>query len=338
MSSTNKTNILKLNQYQGLDKPSYLDYNADMSKIDEAMLGWYPISATVVYISDSSVKASSDLTGSISKGMKIKLTQDSVTKYFIVSGVVLQNNETVITLDGQNTYTLTNSAIIEVNFSTQEAPFRFPVNNINDMFNPKLVTNGTDFNTLTTPGWYYCNSYNDCQKNTNMPKKEAFIMQVVDWGGGGQYNLLQIFYLHWGVSFIRARFDWTNPQWQPWQNPNYPVGSIFMSMNSTSPASLFGGLWEPISNCFLWATHDPSYIGDIGGEYNHTLTLAEMPTHVHNDGTGWVITDTSTRKAASGGNEGSLVYSINASYAVGGNKAHNNMPPYTHVMMWKRVA
>ena len=214
MSSTNKTNILKLNQYQGLDKPSYLDYNADMSKIDEAMLGWYPISATVVYISDSSVKASSDLTGSISKGMKIKLTQDSVTKYFIVVGSVLQNNDTIITLDGSNTYVLTNSGITQPFFSTQEAPLGFPVNNINDMFNPKYVSNGTDFNNLRTSGWYIQGLNVNCSNNINMPIKEAFIMQVscigTDLVAGTSLQRLTTYV---GTVYQRTY----NGAWSPWE-------------------------------------------------------------------------------------------------------------------------
>lgn len=31
----------------------------------------------------------------------------------------------------------------------------------------------------------------------------------------------------------------------------WPIGSIYMSVSSTSPASLFGGTWERISDCFL---------------------------------------------------------------------------------------
>ena len=36
----------------------------------------------------------------------------------------------------------------------------------------------------------------------------------------------------------------------------YPVGSVYTSVNSTSPASLFGGTWELIQNKFLLGTDD----------------------------------------------------------------------------------
>ena len=36
----------------------------------------------------------------------------------------------------------------------------------------------------------------------------------------------------------------------------YPVGSIYMSVNDTSPNLLFGGKWEPIKDKFLLASGD----------------------------------------------------------------------------------
>ena len=38
----------------------------------------------------------------------------------------------------------------------------------------------------------------------------------------------------------------------------YPVGSIYMFMNSTEPAQLFGGNWERIIRQFLYCTPDES--------------------------------------------------------------------------------
>ena len=34
----------------------------------------------------------------------------------------------------------------------------------------------------------------------------------------------------------------------------YPVGSIYLSMNSTDPSKLFGGTWEAINSRFLIGT------------------------------------------------------------------------------------
>ena len=64
-------------------------------------------------------------------------------------------------------------------------------------------------------------------------------------------------------------------------NAIYPVGSIYMSVNSTSPATLFGGTWERIKDRFLLAAGDAYAAGGTGGEATHTLTEGEMPAHSH---------------------------------------------------------
>ena len=66
----------------------------------------------------------------------------------------------------------------------------------------------------------------------------------------------------------------------------YPVGSIYISVSSTSPAVLFGGVWSAFGAGRVLVGYDS---GDsdfntaekIGGEKTHTLTTAEMPSHTH---------------------------------------------------------
>ena len=113
----------------------------------------------------------------------------------------------------------------------------------------------------------------------------------------------------------------------------YPVGSIYMSVNATSPASLFGGTWERIEDRFLLAAGSTYTAGDMGGEAAHTLTVDELPSHNHTytipgneTGTSWY--------GASGTAKGAPQSSGDS----GGGQPHNNMPPYLAVYMWKRVA
>lgn len=72
----------------------------------------------------------------------------------------------------------------------------------------------------------------------------------------------------------------------------YPVGSIYMSINSTNPGTLFGGTWVQIEDTFLLSAGSTYTAGDTGGNAdhthttgNHTLTAAEsgMPAHGHGD-------------------------------------------------------
>ena len=134
----------------------------------------------------------------------------------------------------------------------------------------------------------------------------------------------------------------------------YPVGSIYMSVNETSPGVLFGGTWEKIHNRFLIGSSSSFPAGSTGGEAVHTLTVSEMPSHKGHlsagiIGTvpsekgnykGFLSSDTMTAYGDIG--RGWNVHAGNemhpASEAVGGGHAHNNMPPYLAVYIWKRTA
>lgn len=61
----------------------------------------------------------------------------------------------------------------------------------------------------------------------------------------------------------------------------YPVGAIYMSVVNTSPATLFGGTWAEIKDCFLLAKGDTYAAGATGGAATHTLSEAELATHDH---------------------------------------------------------
>lgn len=45
----------------------------------------------------------------------------------------------------------------------------------------------------------------------------------------------------------------------------YPVGSIYMSFDSTSPAGIFGGVWERIKDKFLMPAGDIYVANSTGG-------------------------------------------------------------------------
>lgn len=124
----------------------------------------------------------------------------------------------------------------------------------------------------------------------------------------------------------------------------YPVGSIYMSINNVSPVTLFGGKWVQIQGRFLLGASDVYKANTTGGEATHTLTANEMPEHAHYMASGnsggdstWtpdagsylvdsVTTDKTTYWAQIGMNN------------AGGSAAHNNMPPYLVVYMWRRLA
>lgn len=61
----------------------------------------------------------------------------------------------------------------------------------------------------------------------------------------------------------------------------YPVGSIYISVNSTSPATFFGGTWQAIENTFLVAAGSSYTAGGTGGAASHTHTLNHTHTYAH---------------------------------------------------------
>lgn len=138
----------------------------------------------------------------------------------------------------------------------------------------------------------------------------------------------------------------------------YPVGSIYMSVNSTSPAILFGGTWEAMpAGRVLLAQGENYAAGSTGGEATHTLTINEMPAHSHSGTTNSTGDHTHSSYGAQGGTRKSNWAGANDNYDpnyptgsagthshtvsianTGGGAAHNNMQPYLAVYMWKRTA
>lgn len=64
----------------------------------------------------------------------------------------------------------------------------------------------------------------------------------------------------------------------------YPVGAYYISSNSTSPASLFGGTWTQITNRFIYAAGSGYTVGATGGSTTKTLTTNNLPSHSHSCG------------------------------------------------------
>ena len=138
----------------------------------------------------------------------------------------------------------------------------------------------------------------------------------------------------------------------------YPVGSIYMSVNSTNPSVLFGGTWEQIKGRFLLGTGSlesnnndhfgqvtPNDInapaGEKGGEAYHKLSINEMPKHSHESKhTGRPLYWDSGLDSVGGlisGNNVQYTWDANTK-DTGGDNSHNNIPPYFAVNIWQRTA
>ena len=139
----------------------------------------------------------------------------------------------------------------------------------------------------------------------------------------------------------------------------YPVGSIYISVNSTEPGELFGGNWTPIEDTFLLAAGSTYAAGATGGEASHALTENQLPSISGNFDiirAGNSTSNTTVVRATAGKftvtRNASAATSISVSaqtptvtsykpdrvaFAFGSGDAHNNMPPYLSVYVWKRL-
>lgn len=109
---------------------------------------------------------------------------------------------------------------------------------------------------------------------------------------------------------------------------SYPVGSVYISYEPTSPAELFGGTWLEMTGVFPYFNHGTG----TGGSNTHTLTIDEIPGHKHD----FPIT--------SGKGDQAFIYFGNGQNYVnyetrstGGGNFHNNMPAYQSFYAWRRT-
>lgn len=120
----------------------------------------------------------------------------------------------------------------------------------------------------------------------------------------------------------------------------YPVGSIYMSVNSTNPKNLFGGTWEQIQGRFLFGMNSSYPAGSTGGEITHALTIDEMPEHNHTiyfPNSGGPYGNANIGYPENSGINMTWCAEMCKTESTGGGAAHNNMPPYLSVYIWKRT-
>ena len=116
----------------------------------------------------------------------------------------------------------------------------------------------------------------------------------------------------------------------------YPVGTIYQSTRSTSPATFIGGTWTALTGRVLVGAGTDFAAGTTGGEKSHVLTVDEMPAHKHPSTTPNLLQN---RVTDTGGTDYGFITdgSWTDSGSAGGGAAHENMPPYRSVYMWERT-
>ena len=138
----------------------------------------------------------------------------------------------------------------------------------------------------------------------------------------------------------------------------YPVGSIYMSVNSTDPSTLFGGSWERIQDRFLLASGNTYGAGSTGGSADSVVVSHSHSQKAHSHGFAnndkvWTTKTGSTEP----GNQisGTAKYYAATEHkdytwrtrttsetpgieSTGESGVGKNMPPYLAVYVWKRIS
>lgn len=133
----------------------------------------------------------------------------------------------------------------------------------------------------------------------------------------------------------------------------YPVGSIYISVISTNPATLFGfGTWSAFGAGRVLVGFDATQTEfdtalETGGAKTVTLTAAQMPVHTHVQnahnhvmGQLWKVVETeaSGRWVYTHDGAATTANTTATNQNAGSGQAHNNLQPYIVVYMWRRTA
>jgi len=127
----------------------------------------------------------------------------------------------------------------------------------------------------------------------------------------------------------------------------FPVGSTYLTMVNTNPGTLLGfGTWvQRAQGRFLVGvgtgtdansdTRAYTQGNDSVGEYEHTLTVSEMPSHTHSNDAASIVGSPSV----TGPNLGNLTPYLKPATvsSTGGDAAHENSPPAFGVYVWERT-
>lgn len=138
-----------------------------------------------------------------------------------------------------------------------------------------------------------------------------------------------------------------------WVDILHPINSWYFSKVSTSPASLFGGTWQQITNAVLRSATGYGY----GGSDTMTLTTSQIPAHKHTVRLNWSHGHRALI-AQSGGSGGSVGLVVNGGGAnwisgyienggntsspscanTGGGASFSKLPRYCNLYCWVRTA
>lgn len=80
---------------------------------------------------------------------------------------------------------------------------------------------------------------------------------------------------------VDEKLNYLYGQLQDTASKLYPIGSVYISFNSTDPSTLFGGTWVRLKDRFLLASGDAYAPNTTGGSATKTIGVNNLPSHTH---------------------------------------------------------
>ena len=120
----------------------------------------------------------------------------------------------------------------------------------------------------------------------------------------------------------------------------YRVGDYLQTENPTNPATSWPGTsWVQVQGRMLMGASETYHVGSEGGEAQHTLTVAEIPSHQHQlHGWSYAYQDGPSSQFAPTRPYDQIDNTDMTTYPTGDGQPHNNLPPYRAVYIWRRTA
>lgn len=293
------------------------------------------VSGTSASGGNAAIDSANDVTATITLTDSRGLT---ATKTITIQMVDWVLPTAIITLERQNNFYSNTFINVDANYSSVDSK--------------NTITIKARYKKTTASSWSsYVTLQDNVQSTLNLDNLYEWNVQVVltDLFGSTTYNLtlqkgMPIMYIDTlnnsvGVNCFPSNEESLEIGGKTIFDMIYPVGSVYISVNNVSPATLFGGTWEQIQDQFLLSAGSTYTAGDTGGSATHKHVLPigfdGNTLYGYADGSGLPM-------------YGSGVYNGNRIYAsvtrdsgalrIASTQEASTLPPYLVVYMWKRTA
>lgn len=294
------------------------------------------VSGTSASGGNATIDSANDVTATITLTDSRGLT---ATKTITIQMVDWVLPSAIISLERQNNYYSNTYINVDANYSSVDSK--------------NTITIKARYKKTTASTWSsYVTLQDNVQSTLNLDNMYEWNVQILitDLFGSTTYNLIlqkgmPIMYIDTlnnsvGVNCFPSKKESLELNGKTIFNMIYPVGSVYISVNNVSPATLFGGTWEQIQDQFLLSAGNTYTAGDTGGNatHKHVLPIGFDDTSLYGYG------DSSYFPAFGSGvrsNVNRVSLPINkdtGAVRIGSSDSASSLPPYLVVYMWKRTA